>query len=269
MRRATALILAGAAMMLIAAGDPKAETEHVVTQGETLNGIAARAGVAASAIAAANGLSAPFVVKIGQKLAIPRQRSHVVVQGDTGFGIAIEYGVPFEHIATANGLDPAARLKPGQKLIIPALVEARQPSKPVAAAAAKPAGDPMFRRPIDGAVLLGWKRRADGGGHEGIDFAAKMGDRVGAAAAGKVIYAGDEPNRFGRLVVIDHGGDWYSAYGNLSKVTVKRGEQVRSGERIGLAGDAGDADRPELHFEIRKDKKPVDPAPLLGLNTGE
>ena len=95
-----------------------------------------------------------------------------------------------------------------------------------------------------------------------------MGDRVGAAAAGKVIYAGDEPNRFGRLVVIDHGNDWYSAYGNLSKVTVKRGEQVRVGERIGLAGDAGDADRPEVHFEIRKDKKPVDPAPLLGLDTG-
>jgi murein DD-endopeptidase MepM/ murein hydrolase activator NlpD len=265
MRRGAALILAGAAMMLIAAGDPQTEDVHVVTQGETLNGIAARAGVAASTIADANGLSAPFVVRIGQKLTIPRQKSHVVAKGDTGFGIAIEYGVPFEQIATANGLDPDAKLKPGQKLIIPALIEAPRQS---AAVAAKPAADPKFRRPIDGAVLLGWKRRADGGGHEGIDFAADMGERVAAAAAGEVIFAGDEPNRFGRLVVIDHGNDWYSAYGNLSKVTVKRGERVRAGERIGLAGDAGDADRPELHFEIRKDKKPVDPAPLLGLNTG-
>lgn len=270
MRRAAALILAGAALMLVAAGDPKTEDVHVVTQGETLSGIAARAGVASAAIADANGLSSPFVVRIGQKLTIPRQRSHVVTKGDTGFGIAIEYGVPFEQIATANGLDPNAKLKPGRKLIIPAVIGAPPQSVAAAPAApAKPAGDPKFRRPIAGAVLLGWQRRADGGGHEGLDFAAQMGDRVGAAAAGKVIYAGDEPNRFGRLVVIDHGNDWYSAYGNLSKVTVKRGEQVRAGERIGLAGDAGDADRPELHFEIRKDKKPVDPAPLLGIDDSQ
>lgn len=266
MRRAAALLLAGAAMVLVAAGDPKTETEHIVAQGETLNGIAARAGVSASAIADANGLSAPFVVRIGQKVKIPRQKSHVVAKGDTAFGIAIEYGVPFDQIATANGLDPDAKLKPGQKLIIPAVIEV--PRQAVAGAPAKPSGDPKFRRPTDGAILLGWQRRADGVGHEGLDFAAAMGDRVGAAAAGKVIFAGDEPNRFGRLVVIDHGNDWYSAYGNLSKVTVKRGEQVRAGERIGLAGDAGDADRPEVHFEIRKDKKPVDPAPLLGLSTG-
>jgi murein DD-endopeptidase MepM/ murein hydrolase activator NlpD len=265
MRRVAALILMGAAAMLVAAGDPKTENEHVVTEGETLNGIAARAGVASAAIAAANGLKDPFVVRIGQKLTIPRQKTHVVAKGDTGFGIAIQYGVPFEQIAAANGLDPDAKLKPGQKLAIPAVTEApRQP----AAQVAKPAADPRFRRPVDGAVLLGWQRRADGRGHEGLDFAADIGDRVGAAAAGRVIFAGDEPNRFGRLVVIDHGNDWYTAYGNLSKVTVKRGEQVRAGERIGLAGDAGDADRPEVHFEIRKDKKPVDPAPLLGIDNG-
>jgi murein DD-endopeptidase MepM/ murein hydrolase activator NlpD len=252
-------MLAAAAAMLAAAGDPKTESQHLVTEGETLNGIAARAGVAASAIAEANGLSDPFIVRIGQKLTIPRQTSHVVAKGDTGFGIAIEYGVPFDQIAVANGFDPDAELKIGRKLIIPAPIEARQP------AVAKRVTDPKFRRPTAGAVLLGWHRTADGGGHEGLDFAARMGDRVGAAAAGKVIFAGEEPNRFGRLVVIDHGNDWYTAYGNLSRVTVKRGEQVSVGERIGLAGDAGDADRPEVHFEIRKDRKPVDPAPLLGI----
>jgi len=265
MRRVAALILAAAAAVLVAAGDPRTEEVHVVAEGETLNGIASRAGVPSSVIAAANGLTEPFVIRIGQRLTIPRQKSHVVANGETGFGIAIEYGVPFEQIAVANGLDPDAALKPGQKLIIPALTNApAPPGRTAARAPAKPRADPKFRRPIDGAVLLGWQRR-DGRGHEGIDFAAKIGDRVSAAAAGKVIFAGDEPNRFGRLVVIDHGDDWYTAYGNLSRVTVKRGEQVRAGERIGLAGDAGDADRPELHFEIRQNRLPVDPAPLLGL----
>lgn len=262
-RAAAALILAGAALLLTAATDPKTETVHVVVEGETLNGIASRAGVPASAIAAANGLSDPFIVRIGQKLTIPRQKSHVITTGDTGFGIAIQYGVPFEQIAIANGLDPDAKLKVGQKLIIPALTEA---AGQATVRIAKPTAGPTFRRPVAGAVLLGWQRSANGVGHEGLDFAANMGDRVGAAAAGKVIFAGDEPNRFGRLVVIDHGNDWYTAYGNLSKVTVKRGEQVRAGERIGLAGDAGNASRPEVHFEIRKDRKPVDPAPLLGID---
>jgi murein DD-endopeptidase MepM/ murein hydrolase activator NlpD len=260
MRRLAALALVGVATLLVAATDPKSETEHVVASGETLSGIASRAGVSQAAIAAANNITDASRIRIGQKLAIPRQKTHVVKKGDTGFGIAIEYGVPFEDIATANGLKPDAVLKTGRKLIIPAVIAAAKP--------AVAAPDPTFRRPIDGAVLLGWQRRADGGGHEGLDFAAKIGDRVGAAAAGEVIYAGDEPNRFGRLVVIDHGNDWYSAYGHLSRVTVKRGDQVKAGERIGLAGDAGDAERPELHFEIRKDRKPVDPAPLLGLDTG-
>lgn len=264
MKRIAPFALVAAAALLVAAGDPKTEMVHVVSEGETLNGIANRAGVPASVIAAANGLSDPSRIRIGQRLAIPRQKTHVVEEGDTGFGIAIEYGVPFSEIATANDIDQDAVLKVGQKLIIPAVVDIARPAR-----AAAPTPDPKFLRPTKGEVMLGWKRRPDGNGHEGIDFAAKVGDRVQAAAAGKVIYAGDEPQRFGRLVVIDHGNDWYSAYGHLSRVTVKRGEDVRAGERIGLAGDTGKAERPELHFEIRKDRKPVDPAPLLGLDPGE
>lgn len=262
MRRAAALLLGGAALLLVAAGDPKTETEHVVKEGETLGGIANRAGVAMAVIAAANGLTDPSRIRIGQKLVIPRQKTHTVKKGDTGFGIAIEYGVPFSEIATANGITEDAVLKIGQKLIIPAVI-AQPRGTPTPAAVA----DPTFRRPIDGAVLLGWQRRSDGTGHEGLDFAADKGDRVVAAAAGKVIYAGDEPNRFGRLVVIDHGRDWFTAYGHLDRVTVKRGDAVKAGERIGLAGDSGDAERAELHFEIRKDRRPVDPAPLLGLDS--
>lgn len=265
MKRAAAIFLAATSLFLVAADDPKTTTEHVVAKGDTLNAIASRTGVPATVIAAANGLSEPYPLKIGQKLIIPRQKSHVVKEGETGFGIAIEYGVPFDQIAIANQLERDAKLKAGQKLIIPALVRpAQQASARPAAEKAKPAADPQFRRPIEGPVLLGWQRSGNAG-HEGIDFGAKVGDRVVAAAAGKVIYAGDEPNRFGRLVVIDHGNAWYTAYGHLSRVTVKRGASVRAGERIGLAGDAGEAKRPELHFEIRQNQKPVDPAPLLGL----
>ncbi len=246
-----------AALLLIAAGDPRSETEHVVAPGETLRGIANRAGVPLVVVAEANGLSQPYAIRSGQKLAIPRQRTHLVKRDETGFGIAYRYGVPFAQIALANGLDDKGTVRIGQRLIIPALLPERAPE----------AGSdrPYFARPHDGEVLLGWRRRADGGGHEGIDFAVAPGDMVRAAAGGTVLEADADDERFGRLVVIDHGNGWQSRYGHLSRITVAKGDTVTAGERIGLGGQAGDAERPELHFEIRHGGEPVDPAPLLRL----
>lgn len=265
MKRALALPLA---LLLVAAGDPRTETEHVVVAGETLSGIAAKSGVPMAAIAEANGLSEPYVVKTGKKLVIPRQRTHVVKKGDTGFAIGFEYGVPFAQIATANGIEENDVLQPGQKLIIPALIKAPAPIATATPAPAPVAAikEPSWRRPHEGKLILGWKRRPDGGGHEGLDFRVAKGDAVRATAAGTVIFAGEAPERFGNLVVIDHGGGWHSAYGHLDKVTVKKDEKVRAGERIGLGGSSGEATGTELHFEIRKDGQPVDPAPKLGLD---
>ncbi len=251
------LALPLAALLLIAAGDPKTETEHVVEPGETLRGIANRAEVPLVVIAEANGLAQPYAIRSGQRLAIPRQRTHTVKRGETGFGIAYHYGVPFRDIALANSLDDKGTVKTGQRLIIPAVMPARAPT-------AEP-GTPYFARPHDGDVLLGWRRRPDGGGHDGIDFALAPGDMVRAAAGGTVLVADESDDRFGRLVVIDHGNGWQSAYGHLSRITVAKGDTVTAGERIGLGGQAGDAERPELHFEIRHGGAPVDPAPLLRL----
>lgn len=247
--------LALAAVLLVAASDPKSETEHVVASGETLRAIAKRTGVPAVVIAEANGLSESARVHGGQKLVIPRQQEHTVKRGETSFAIAYRYGVAWEQIAVANGLDPRAPVRPGQHLIVPALIARQQ--------APAPALPPLFERPVYGDILRGWRRRADGNGHEGIDFAAEDGDRVNAAAAGTILFAGDEPTRFGKLVVLDHGNGWHTAYGNLSKVTVKKGDSVRAGQRIGRVGHTGDATRPQLHFEVRRGDRPVDPAPLL------
>jgi murein DD-endopeptidase MepM/ murein hydrolase activator NlpD len=251
MRRAALMALAP---LLLAAGDPATETEHVVEQGETLRGIANRAGVPAVVIAEANGLAEPYVVKTGQKLLIPRQRTHEVKAGDTLGGIAQRYRVPAAQIALANGLDEQGTVRIGRKLIIPALLPERE---------ATSVAQPYFRRPHDGKVLLGWRRRADGGGHEGIDFAVAPGDMIRAAASGTVIVAGDESERFGKLVVIDHGNGWQSAYGHLARVTVSAGDAIRAGERIGIGGQGGTAKQPELHFEIRHAGEPADPGPLL------
>ncbi|ANU08719.1 M23 family metallopeptidase [Paraurantiacibacter namhicola] len=257
--RARVAFIALAALALVAAGDPKTETVHVVEDGETLKGIANRAGVPLSIIAEANGLAEPYVVKRGQKLVIPRQRSHTVKPGESLSRIAERYGVPQSQIALANGIDNPGTIRSGQRLIIPAVMPER------AARAATTPTTPYFRRPHDGKVLLGWARRADGGGHEGVDFAVNAGDMVRASASGTVLFAGAEPKRFGQLVIIDHGNGWQTRYGHLARVTVATGDPVKAGERIGIGGQGGVATRPELHFEIRRNGTPVNPAPRLRL----
>ncbi len=250
MRRAALLLLA--APLLLAAYDPATETEHTVKEGETLTGIADRARVPVAVIAAANGIPEPYTVQKGEVLTIPRQRSHTVKDGETGFGIALQYGVPFENIAVANGLDAKGTVKSGQKLIIPAVIEPKRVARRTIPA------QPFFRRPHDGKVLEGF-----GKGHDGIDIDVRVGDMVRASASGTVIFAAEEKTRFGRQVLIDHGNGWQTSYGHLSRITVKKGDVVKAGERIGLAGDAGKATRPELHFEIRRDGKDIDPASKL------
>ena len=233
------------------AGNPATATEHVVEEGETLSGIAERARVPIAVIAAANGLVEPYLVRTGQTLQIPRQRVHTVVAGETAFAIAIRYGVPFESVAIANALKPPHTIRVGQQLIIPAVL-----SKP--APVAESPADPYFRWPHDGEVLLAFSDR-----HDGIDIAANPLEMVRAAASGTVSFAGEEPTRFGRQVLIDHGNGWQTSYGHLARITVEVGDIVKTGERIGLAGDAGIAKRTELHFEIRKDGEDVDPESKL------
>ncbi|WBY17490.1 M23 family metallopeptidase [Erythrobacteraceae bacterium WH01K] len=248
------LLAAAAATALLAgtaAANPRTETVHTVEEGETLGGIANRAGVSASVIAAANGLVEPYDVQKGQKLAIPRQRIYTVKSGDTLGGIANRTGVAAQNIAIANGLDDGNAIRVGQKLIIPAQVS-------IAVRPQAPRSEPYFRWPHDGRVMLGFGR-----GHDGIDIETGMADMVRAAASGTVVFAAPEKTRFGRQVLIDHGNGWQTSYGHLSRITVKKGDVIKTGERIGLSGDAGIATRPELHFEIRHNGRDVDPASKL------
>jgi len=260
------------------ATDRAAETSHTVLPGETLGGIAARAQISRILIIEANGLQPPYGVRIGQVLVIPRKREHVTKPGETGFAIAMDYGVPWSAIAAANGLDPQTRVRAGQKLLIPTMTKVPVPEPAVddkgGDDTARPVRDgaPRFAWPAPGKIRRGFAPRSKGassreagkpGPHDGIDITGASGDPVRAAAPGLVWYAGKEPNLYGNVVIIDHGRGWFSAYAKLSKVTVKKGELVRGGERVGLIGNTGSTPTTELHFEIRRQTVPVDPVKLL------
>lgn len=104
---------------------------------------------------------------------------------------------------------------------------------------------------------------------DGIDIGATQGDSVRSAAAGEVVYAGNAVQGFGNLVLIKHAGGWVTAYAHLASIEVKMRQPVTQGQEIGLVGQTGGVDRPQLHFEIRyapttKDKaRPVDPMLVL------
>lgn len=262
------LALAAAATLLMAETTPvlppNRETEHVVKPGEFLGGIAKRAQVAQSLIVEANHLQPPFALRAGQVLTIPRTRRHAVARGDTPFTIAYLYGVPWKDIAVANNLAANATLRPGQNLLIPTIV----PPVTTTPSASQPAGSQpataRFAWPVSGNIRRGFASRSRTSDyHDGIDIAAAPGTAVRATAAGKIAFAGEEPRQFGKLVVIDHGNGWQSAYAFLDRITVKEGEDVRQGERIGFSGQTGRARGPELHFELRRDNRPVDPEDQL------
>ena len=252
-----------------AASDPAQATMHTVKAGETLAGIAARAVVPRVLIIEANGLKPPYKVRPGQKLVIPRRRAYEVQPGDTGFSIALDQGMSWKEIATANGIDPKAAIKPGQKLVIPTISPAEVQSAETSTPPTKTAdtgadsGAQRFAWPASGPVRRGFSAPGAKSGHPAIDIAGAAGSPVRAAAKGRIAFAGDEAKKFGNLVVIDHGGGWFTAYAKLQKVTVKKGERVKTGERIGLLGNTGETDKTELHFEVRQNNVPLDPEDLL------
>lgn len=275
------LALLASAALLGAAGKPAAErkiapgtaTSHTVSAGETLSAIARKVEVPRVLIIEANGLKPPYLVRKGQVLVIPRRRSHTVKAGETGFSIAYQYGVPWSQIATANGVDPGATVRSGQKLVIPTAAKPGVVEATVRQAEAEARDDvgarlekeaPVrFAWPAPGEVRRGFAPRGTPRAHDGIDIPGKAGSAVRAAAGGTVAFAAREAKSYGNLVIVDHGKGWFSAYGKLQKVTVRNGEKVRAGERVGLMGDTGSTPQTELHFEIRRKTVPVDPLLLL------
>lgn len=144
-------------------------------------------------------------------------------------------------------------------------VEPKAESKPevkpevaVTAAPAMGADDVAWAWPSNGKVSAAYSES----GNKGVDLSGKLGDPVLAAADGKVVYAGSGLRGYGELVIIKHNATYLSAYAHNRKILVKEKDQVTRGQKIAEMGNS-DADAVKLHFEIRKQGKPIDPMPYL------
>lgn len=139
-------------------------------------------------------------------------------------------------------------------------VEAKPEAKPEPSpAAAAVAGDEVgWTWPASGKVLAPYSESSN----RGLDIAGKAGDPVLAAGDGKVVYAGNGLRGYGQLVIVKHNNTYLSAYAHNQKILVKEGQQVGKGQKIAEMGST-DSDSVKLHFEIRRQGKPIDPSSYL------
>ncbi|MGN6150010.1 MAG: murein hydrolase activator EnvC family protein [Rhizomicrobium sp.] len=120
-----------------------------------------------------------------------------------------------------------------------------------------------FVMPVSGTIISGFGATGGGQRNDGINIAANAGTPVHAAADGVVTYAGNELKGYGNLILIKHGDAYVTAYAHTDSIGVARGQRVAKGDVIGTVGQTGDVNRPQLHFEIRRNMKPIDPRAIL------
>jgi lipoprotein NlpD len=224
---------------------------------------------------------------------------YTVRPGDTVVRIALETGQNWRDIARWNNLDNPNVIEVGQVLrVTPPVVPGAAPvasapastpaasapavaqapatpasstaSAPAAAAARPPAPQPAPILTADDDIPWGWPTSGaatvlagfDEQKNKGIDLAGRAGDPVVAAADGRVVYAGAGLRGYGNLIILKHNNTFLTAYAHNQSLLVKEDQMVRKGQKIAEMGST-DTDRVKLHFEIRRQGKPVDPARYL------
>ena len=229
-----------------------------------------------------------------QKLKSAAPSVYHVQRGDTLYSITWRYGLDYRSVASANGIASPYTIFPGQKLYLkkkPGRTAKSTTSKSSTAKSSsakstvtpkattnntavkktsKAASPPTKKPTYQGAKVSIWRwptegkvsRRYSSTVHKGIDISGKRGDAIVAVAAGKVVYAGAGIVGYGEMLIVKHNDIYLSAYGHNSRLLVSEGQQVKAGQKIAEKGNSG-TDTVKLHFEIRKEGKPVDPQKLL------
>ncbi len=283
-----ALVIPGAkAPKAVETADASGQSTYKVEKGDTPHTIAEKLGVDEKALIERNNLN-PNNLRIGQVLAVPSKSAKPVVAAidDTPLAEpAVDTAPEVRKVKTTTIPAPGASL--AEEEASPSVPGAKSSGKsgsaPSDIAASPeitgeersrvtstdqlPAPDPMsgnsFRWPVKGRVIAEFGTRPDGGHNDGIDVAVPQGTLVKAAENGVVAYAGNELKGYGNLVLIRHANNWVSAYANNEEILVKRGDKVSRGQVIAKAGATGSVSQPQVHFELRKGSRPVDPTKYM------
>ena len=259
-----------------------------VRANDTLYALAMRYQVTPQSVIEANGLQPPYNLRKGQVLKLVPRRTHIVRPGDSVYVISQRYAVSQYQLAQLNNLAPPFELKNGQALQLPSSldflvldvglpdgVSGTNIAQPTPTKTSVPSasrkhfvapsldGSSGFTWPVQGEIITEFGPSQRGIHNDGVNIAASEGASVGAAAKGRVAFVGTNIKSFGKLVLVKHDSGIITAYAHLGDISVKEGEIVTAGQSIGTIGKSGRVDSPQLHFEIRKSRQPVDPRSLI------
>ena len=273
---------------------------HIVTKKQTVYAISRLYGVPVRSLLIINKLEPPYILALGQKIKVPAQRTHLVSKGDTVYSISRRYDVSRKELMRLNGVGTPFTIKIGQTLLLPApqaavtavaavdrgegdrsnappasatpspesqvaIAPPRQVIVPPSTNIPRPKGLSRggFMWPISGRVISRFGPKRGGLHNDGINIAAPRGTPILAAQNGVVAYRGNELRGFGNLILIKHAKGYMTAYAHTEKILVKRGQRVSRGQTIAKVGSSGNVAKPQLHFEIRKGRRAVNPKKYL------
>ena len=244
---------------MVASGDNAGKPGYYsVKSGDTLIRIGMDNGQSWRDIARWNNIENPNLIETGQVLRVtPPEETGVVVRPVSSTNVVTSPAPANTASATAPASNTASVRPPASAANPP---NASTPTNNLANTDS--AEDTVsFQWPTRGNVLAGF----DEVKNKGIDIAGKAGDPVLAAADGKVVYAGSGLRGYGNLVILKHNNTYLTAYAHNQSLLVKEDQAIKRGQKIAEMGNS-DADQVKLHFEIRRQGKPVDPAKYLPVN---
>jgi murein DD-endopeptidase MepM/ murein hydrolase activator NlpD len=259
---------------------------YAVMSGDTLFSVARKVGMTPADLAALNGLTLDSQLQIGQTLRLkgdarplsvasatpPKQQVLGAPPKPLGQLVVSKDGTPASPpslrpttTAGTDGAQIAMNTPPATPAVstdtAPAVTDASLGNTDVADT---PSADgTSFRWPVRGRIIAGFGTKPNGEKNDGINLAVPAGTSVKAVEAGTVIYAGNELAGYGNLILIRHADGWVSAYAHNQDLLVKRGDTVKRGQIIAHAGMTGSVTSPQVHFELRKGAKPVNPLDYL------
>ncbi|MDH5612106.1 MAG: peptidoglycan DD-metalloendopeptidase family protein [Gammaproteobacteria bacterium] len=275
--------------------------DYTVSSGDTLYSIAWRYEIDPDDLARWNHLSPPYMIYPGDRLHTKesdaleddrlraveeQQQKHrptevTVRRGDTLYSLSQDNDISVARLAAINGLKEPYVINPGQVLTLVGQLVVKPVETSVRASTQNTVRQATAQQVRQQAVnteesvvetdrTVSWQWPAEGkllarfnkNDTKGIDIAGGEGQSVRAASSGKVVYSGNGLISYGNLIIIKHSRSYLSAYAHNKKLLVKEGEMVKAGQKIAELGKT-DVEKPKLHFEIRKNGKPVDPLGYL------
>lgn len=246
------------AVLIFCACSPPRGVYHTVKPGQTLYRIGQTYGLEADYIARVNSIRDPSQLKVGTRLFIPgaRSRRYVPPTVSSARSSTIKVTAKKHPASTASSHQPVKKVRAATP--VAAAGNAVVKSKKSSLNSAKV----RFIWPVRGKLVKSFGQQGYGG-RKGIEIEVEKGQKIVAAAAGRVTYSGNGIKGYGNLIILKHADDLFSVYGFNQKNLVSVGSYVSKGERIALAGVPPGSNDSRLHFEIRRGKDALNPVSYL------